>query len=170
MLTNYRNGLPSTNADEQYDAASEHSQDECGMHPTLVSLMESGLIPTGANSKNAKEKLLDGSCSRTVENRHLRPSVTAPSSEIRHSSVSQVQDGVCLPSTSLNPFALKATNEDSFGPRRQVSANHGSPGLKGSQFISWESDNFPVLTETSEDEPSSGQLSMKMSVRPGSTC
>lgn len=183
---NYRNGLPSTNADEQYDTASEHSQDESGLHPTsecvedvqrtagtnnhegvhgtltLVSLLESDAIPADTNSKNAKHKLLDSPDSTPVESNRLQHTVITSSFDLHHASVSRVQDGVF---PRRNPYTLKATNEDSFGPRRHLKARDEPPESKGSQLSILESDDMLVLTETSEEEPSSSQLSTKMSVR-----
>jgi len=139
------------------------------MHPTLALLVESEAIPAGAKSNQTKDKLLDCPDFSPVENSHLRPRVTASSFDLHHALASQVLDGACPPSTSPNPFALKATNEDSFGPRRQVKASDEPPESKGSQFSVLESDDVPVLTETSEEEPSPSQLSTTMSVRLRST-
>ena len=171
------NRLQTGNAEDDYDTASDHSHEELAAPPVAEAPSDNGLtVDNTPATKNHNEAPIPSTLSLLkVEPDICSSSVDQNVTECSPSSNGIDKDGVqpqdttslqdpqnsiapnLLPeassSAALNPFTLKATTEESFGPRSRLELGDGLES-KESQADIFEGDDTPVLTESSSEEES----------------
>lgn len=150
------------NAEDEDDTASDHSQEGIGapsgqaVHQSAAAKDAAVVEPLATPSLSNVGTDVDFP-QREVNDSNANDNHTLPSKVPAHPAASQNTIPPELPpdasssSKVANPFALKATTLDSFGPRKPL-PSVPVPGSKDSQTTHVEGDGMPMLTDSTEGD------------------